>query len=197
MKNGRWMVAILGLLAAAASGTAGAQDRGIYLGGSWGQAEYADTCDDIALVTGCKDNDTAWRFFAGYQFNRNLALELGYADLGIVRAEGTFLGTPTRFIGEVKGFDLAGVLSFNVVDRLSAFAKLGGYRMRTTVDVNFGGTDTRDGETNSGLTYGLGLGYDLWKLGVRLEWQRYDNVGGGSTGEDTIDFFSIGALLRF
>lgn len=196
MKNGRWLL-LMGFLAAAAAGPAAAQDRGIYLGGSWGQAEYADTCDDLALISGCIDNDNAFRFFAGYQFNRNFGLELGYADLGVVRAEGTFLGTPTRFVAETTGFDLTGVLSFTVVDRLSLFGKLGAYRMRTEVDLNFGGAESRDGETNSGLTYGLGLGYELGILGVRVEWQRYDNVGGGSTGEDTVDFFSIGALLRF
>lgn len=196
MKNGRWLL-LMGFLAAAAAGPAAAQDRGIYLGGSWGQAEYADTCDDLALISGCTDNDNAFRFFAGYQFNRNFGLELGYADLGVVRAEGTFLGTPTRFVAETTGFDLTGVLSFTVVDRLSLFGKLGVYRMRTEVDLNFGGAESRDGETNSGLTYGLGLGYGLGILGVRVEWQRYDNVGGGSTGEDTVDFFSIGALLRF
>ena len=196
MKNGGWLV-VMGFLAAAAAGPAAAQDRGIYLGGSWGQAEYADTCDDLALVGGCKDNDNGFRLFAGYQFNRNFGLELGYADLGVVRAEGTFLGTPTRFVAETTGFDLTGVVSFTVVDRLSLFGRLGAYRMRTKVDLNFGGVDSRDGETNGGLTYGLGLGYGLGILGVRVEWQRYDNVGGGSTGEDTIDFFSIGALLRF
>jgi len=196
MKNGGWLV-VMGFLAAAAAGPAAAQDRGIYLGGSWGQAEYADTCDDLALVGGCKDNDNGFRLFAGYQFNRNFGLELGYADLGVVRAEGTFLGTPTRFVAETTGFDLTGVVSFTVVDRLSLFGRLGAYRMRTKVDLNLGGVDSRDGETNGGLTYGLGLGYGLGILGVRVEWQRYDNVGGGSTGEDTVDFFSIGALLKF
>jgi OOP family OmpA-OmpF porin len=195
MKNSRWLV-VLGLLAATAA-PAAAQDKGLYLGGSWGQAEYADTCDDLALITGCKDNDRAWRLFGGYQFNRNLALELGYVDLGTVRAEGTFFGTPTTFIGKARGVDLSGVLSFSIVERLSVFGKLGIYRIRTTTDVNFGGADSSEGETNSGLTYGLGLGYDLWKLGLRLEWQRYDNAGGGSTGEDTVDFMSIGALFRF
>jgi OOP family OmpA-OmpF porin len=196
MKNGRWLL-LMGFLAAAAAGPAAAQDRGIYLGGSWGQAEYADTCDDLALISGCTDNDNGFRFFAGYQFNRNFGLELGYADLGVVRAEGTFLGTPTRFGAETTGFDLTGVLSFTLVDRLSLFGRLGAYRMRTEVDLNFGGAESRDGETNGGLTYGLGLGYELGILGVRLEWQRYDNVGGGSTGEDTVDFFSLGALIRF
>lgn len=198
MKNGRWLV-VLGFLAAAAAAAApaAARDRGIYLGGSWGQAEYADTCDDLSPITGCTDNDNGWRFFGGYQFNRNFALEFGYADLGEVRAEGTFLGTPTVFVGTLKGFDLSAILSFDIVERLSIFGRLGAYRMRTTVDVNFGGAVSREGETNAGLTYGLGLAYNLGILGVRAEWQRYDNAGGTSTGEDTVDFFSIGALIRF
>jgi len=47
------------------------------------------------------------------------------------------------------------------------------------------------------LTYGAGLACNLWRIGLRAEWQRYQNVGTGNTGEDDIDVFSVGALVRF
>ena len=34
-------------------------------------------------------------------------------------------------------------------------------------------------------------------LGARLEWQRYQSVGGDNTGKENIDVFSIGALYSF
>ena len=36
----------------------------------------------------CDSKDTAWKFFGGYQFNRNLAAELGYTDLGKIKRVG-------------------------------------------------------------------------------------------------------------
>jgi opacity protein-like surface antigen len=72
------------------------------------------------------------------------------------------------------------------------------YRARTTVDQQGPGVVTPHAAgTNSGFTYGAGVGYNLWKLGLRAEWQRYDSVGTGDTGEDTIDVFSVGAIVRF
>jgi OOP family OmpA-OmpF porin len=195
MRKGRWLVA-LGLIAAVAAGPAAAQERGIYLGGSLGTAQYKELCDDVTLGS-CKEDDTGWRAFAGYQLNRNFALELGYANLGEVGASGLFLGLPTSFVTEVKGFDLSAILSFPLMERLSLLARLGAYRLRTTADVDVAGAVSGAGESNSGLTYGLGLGTDIGKLGIRAEWQRYENAGGGATGEDTIDFFSLGALFRF
>jgi opacity protein-like surface antigen len=52
--------------------------------------------------------------------------------------------------------------------------------------------------TNSNLTFGLGGRYDFTKvIGARAEWQRYRNVGGGSTAKDDIDVFSVGLLFNF
>lgn len=191
MKKSRWMLAILGLLALA--GPVAAQDRGLYLGGSFGQAEYADTCDNVTTATACRDHDESWRLFGGYRFNRTVAVELGFADLGNVTAV-----TPTGVRDvETRSWDLAAVLSIPIVNRLSAFGKLGAYRARTSAKLISGTATPQAGESNSGFTYGAGLGFDLGPLGLRAEWQRYDNAGGGTTGEDTIDLFSLGALFRF
>ena len=49
---------------------------------------------------------------------------------------------------------------------------------------------THDAITDSGFTYGAGLGYTLWRIGLRAEWQRYQNVG-NSINEEDIDVFSL------
>jgi OmpA-OmpF porin, OOP family len=200
MRNGRLAAAVLGFLAAAIALPAAAQDdTGLYLGGSFGYSQYKDVCIQRANVP-CDDHDQAWRFYGGYQFNRYVAAELGYADLGAVTGEGPVPGGRAKFefaVGEV--LDLSAVFRIPVVGRLSALAKVGGYRARTTVDDEgpFPGSPSHEAGTNSGLTYGLGAEYAIWKIGVRAEWQRYENVGAASTGEVDIDVFSIGALIRF
>jgi opacity protein-like surface antigen len=52
--------------------------------------------------------------------------------------------------------------------------------------------------TNTDLTYGLGAQYDFNRnLGLRLEWQRYNRMGGGLLGKSDTDNVSLGALWRF
>jgi OOP family OmpA-OmpF porin len=60
-------------------------ESGFYLGAGIGHATAKDWCHEPALASGaarCDDKDTAWRLLAGYQFNRYLALEGGYHNLG-------------------------------------------------------------------------------------------------------------------
>jgi OOP family OmpA-OmpF porin len=174
-------MAILGFLAAAVAGPAAAQDKGVYVGGSFGAVVYEESCANLPRP--CDDHDGGWRVFGGYQFSRHFAAELAYANLGRVESVGGDRDT--------KSADLSGIVSFPVAGGLSIFGRLGGYYARTKFSA--GGSDA-----GGGFTYGAGLGFDLGKiLGLRAEWQRWANVGGAGAGEDTIDLFSIGALVRF
>jgi hypothetical protein len=192
MHKTKTALSILGLAAALAAAPALADYKdGLYLGGSVGHAEVKDTCEGVTgIAATCRDHDTAWRVFSGYRFSRHLSAELGFTNLGDVSAV-----TSTGIVLEAqnKGVDGSAIFSIPLTGGLSALVRLGVYRIRTTVEV----PGSRSGETSSGYTYGLGAAYDLWRLGLRLEWQRYDSVGGAITGEDTIDVFSVGALFRF
>lgn len=196
MKIGRGLAAGVGFLVAALAGPAMAQDyQGLYLGGSVGYSQYKDICKFLLIP--CDANDTAWRGFAGYQFNRYVFLEVGYGNLGEVTGSGDLLGSPATYNREVKAWDLSGLLAFPVAGELAVLARLGAYRARTTEDQAGAFGTLHAAGTNSGFTYGLGAGLTLWKLGVRAEWQRYENVGVPDTLEDDIDVFSIGAFIRF
>jgi OOP family OmpA-OmpF porin len=193
MKKGRWL-AVLGVLLGTAAVPAAAQDdRGLILGGSVGYAQYKDICKRATVP--CTDEDeAAWRAFAGYQFSRNWSAELGYAKLGEV--SGT--GAAGSFKVEVKTWDLSALGGFQLAGPLGVFGRLGIYRARTTIDQEgpaFG--SVHDAGTNSGLTYGAGLSFPVWRVGLRAEWQRYENVGTSNTGEDDIDMFSLGVTFRF
>jgi len=202
MKIGRWLM-VLGLFAAAAAGPAAAQDPGLYLGGSVGYSQFKDSCKELPVP--CDGEDTAWRAFGGYQFNRYVAVEVGFANLGKATGSGaldpvTFPpGGQGSFQREIKeAWDLTAVFGFPVTDRLSGLVRGGMYRARTTLNVQQTGfPDTHDAGTNSGFSYGAGAEFRLGLIGVRAEWQRYENVGVAATGEDDIDVLSIGVLFRF
>jgi OOP family OmpA-OmpF porin len=190
MKKSGSMLAILGLLALASPAIA--QDQGIYLGGSLGYTQYKSSCKRATVP--CDDRDDAWRLLAGYQFNRHWSAEVGYGDLGAA----TGSGANGFFAVKTKAWDLSALASIPVAGGLSALLRLGMYRARTTIDQQGPGVVTPHAAgTNSGFTFGAGVGYNLWKLGLRAEWQRYDGVGTGDIGKDDIDVFSLGALFRF
>lgn len=189
------IIAALGVLVVAAPTLVVAQqpqDRGGYLGLSLGRADYKNTCSGIAVA--CDDSDSAWRFFGGYQFSRGLALELGYANLGAVSASGA--GVEAR--AEVRAWDLVGVGSFHFTPQFALFGKLGIYRSDVDSRGTVGSFTGNGSEKNTGFTYGAGVQYNFTRnLGLRAEWQAYDNVGGARTGEDDISAFSVGVVWKF
>ena len=177
------------------------QDAGFYLGASIGQSKAKDTCDDSGAFS-CDDTDTAWKIFAGYQFNRHLAVEAGYTDLGEVSLSAASATSSVRGTIELSAFELMAVGSFPVADRFSLYGKLGLYRAETEqkLQVTLGTLTVSDNKTekNADLTFAFGARFDITRnLGVRAEWQRYLDVGGGEIGEDDVDVLSVGLLFRF
>lgn len=179
------MKQIKSLLAVAAftvAGSAFAQQpalSSVYVGGTLGQSEFKDGCNG---VSDCDKKDTAWRILGGYQFNRYFAAELGYHDLGEASAPA----------GATEGtlWEVVGIAGYPVIDKLSVYGKLGAYRG----ELEAPGAK----ESNTDLTYGLGVQYDVIKnVGLRGEWQRYNKMGGGNLVETDVDVLSIGAIYRF
>ena len=173
--------ALLAIAALAFAGSAAAQVSlsSAYVGGTIGQAELKDACSGVA---GCDEKDTAWRILGGYQFNRHFAAELGYHNLGEASAPGATL--------EASAWELVAVGSYPIVNQLSVYGKLGVYRGELE--------GPAAEETNTDLTYGVGLQYDVLKnVGVRGEWQRYNKMGGGDIRETDVDVLSVGVIYRF
>ena len=149
----------------------------VYVGASIGRADYKVP----------DETDTAWRILAGAQLNRNFAAEIGFHHLGEVNQS---LGTRKSYV-----FELVGIGAYPVANALSIYGKLGAYYGKS----DFRSSAAGDGEdSNGGLTYGFGVQYDVVpKAGVRLEWQRYDQVGGSRAGETDIDVLNVGLIWRF
>ena len=163
-------------------------DSGWYAGGSLGQSK--GDCGSGFAGSSCDDSDTAFKIFGGYQFNKYLGAELGYAALGDVKA--TF---PTGDVTvEAKAWDVMAVGTFPVADRFNVFGKLGWFRADSDASGLASGSDS-----SSGLTYAIGAGYDFTRnFGLRAEWQRYTDVGGNNVGGETdADVMSIGVVYRF
>ena len=86
--NNLKLAAALAAVSLAAVPAAFAQEQeevsGFYIGGGAGQFNaHIDDVDDVdATVDEWDEDDTAYKFFAGYRLNRFLAFELDYINLG-------------------------------------------------------------------------------------------------------------------
>jgi len=190
------LIAVAALGAAAFSLPASAQMSmsSAYVGGGFGQSKFKDACSGGSFPgVSCDDKDTAFKIFGGYQFNKNIAAEVGYTDLGKAKASGGGVTAEEK----ATAWELSAVGSFPVWQQLSILGRLGLYYGEGKVDAP--GVSGKKNTTD--LTYGLGVGWDFTKnLGVRGEWQRYSKVkfeAAGASDESDVDVLGVSVLWRF
>lgn len=188
----------------------------IYAGGSVGRSNLSIDRDAVtgqlidlgfnAAATTVKESDTAFRLFAGYQFNPYLAVEAAYVDLGDFRFRstvdpaGTFQGTPS-----VTGEEVSAVGRYPFAERFAVYARVGGWFSRTrttytgTGSVELVSGAERQKKNASGLAYAVGGSYSLNShLGLRAEWARYMDLGNELTGGKTdARLISVGVTYMF
>jgi OOP family OmpA-OmpF porin len=198
---------ILQTLAAAAcvvaAGHTVAQDAGFYLGAGLGQAQAKDACDTsgtTAVVSSCDDKDTAWRLFAGYQFNKYFALEGGYVDWG----KSSFAGTlgATGFTGSAKawGIDGSALGLLPLADWFALLGRVGATYWDLKVEGAIPSLGLAGSASDTGLSahYGLGVQFLFAQhFGVRAEYTVYDSVGGDATGKTDIHMYGASVFYRF
>lgn len=197
-KNGKTIAIILGLLLAvtmplAARAQSGG-DRGVYVGVGGGSAEPVkyDTCDTFPQ---CSKKGTAFKFFSGWQFGRNWAVEFGYQDLG--KASASSPGTFDQSI-KVRLSDLTLLGQWLGTERVAFFGKAGAYYANTTLDTTNAGVSTRTQQSRGNLTFGAGIQYYAWRgLAIRGEGQHFMKVGGGTIGESDYNVYTLSLLYKF
>lgn len=184
---------LAGAAALAAAGTAVAQETGVYVGASLGQASYREACKDFDRVSGtpgafnCMNKeDSAGKVFAGWRFHRNFAAELSYFDYGEARETASIGGAPVEATSRAKAVGLAALLILPLAGEFSAFAKAGWMEVRSRTTV--GGTVAED-KQNEALA-GIGALYQFSRgWGLRAEYERVNDT--------KIDLFSLGVQYLF
>ncbi len=200
--------------------------HGVYFGAQGGKVDYFadgevcdelleeieesatdDTDDDVSstvaqILNGADctadSGDTGFGVFAGYRFNRNFALELGYLDLGAVTAE---LMNSTRVDGarldaegearlDATGILLSALISIPVGQRVSLFGRLGVLRwdgdLSATAsgrirlggrNISFDGLNESRKRSGTDGAYGGGVRFAFNEnLAVRAEFTRFEAI---------------------
>lgn len=211
--------ALLGALGAAAT-PALAADSGFYLYGSAGQAdtdrkaqvEATFTALGITAFTSSGDkHDTGYKLQAGWRFNRHIAIEGGYVDLGkySFRAASTAPIVATRN-GTLKidGWNLGIAASAPLNEQFSLIAKAGVLNYSTEFHCTGTGVACANpdrSDSGAPLYYGVGAGWNFnpnWFL--RAEYEVFTDVGTsfnttGTTGtsKDDVKMGSVGVGYKF
>lgn len=165
-----------------------------YVGGSAGKSDFDDGNAIPDLITsGTVDgSDSGLKIFGGYQFNKNLAVELAYVDLGKANYSGTFFGAPvTGGSVDTTGLNFSAVGIIPLSPSFELFGKVGVFFWEakardTTAGMPFSGKD--DG---TDLSVGIGASYNINRnLSVRGEWEMFKAV-------DNISLLSLGIAFKF
>jgi OOP family OmpA-OmpF porin len=147
-------------------------------------------------------SDTAFGINGGYRFNRNFAVEAAWERLGDFSYSSS-TGTDT-IDGKFKAnaLSLAGLGIYPLTPNWSVYGKAG--LARTSVDLEASsqtGATAVSSQSHSGVGWLVGAGatYDLsGGIFTKLGWDHYAAVGdGSSTGQSSIDVYSVGVGKRF
>jgi hypothetical protein len=189
----RRCVVLIAALCLLAAGPAEAKKNGFYLGASVGAStvSVADFDDDDLGDIEFSDSGTGYKIFAGYRFLTFLAVEGSYVDLG------SRTDVLDSAVGEidaeiaVTGWDLfaVGVLPIGPVD---LFAKVGGVRWDADLKASLGDESDRESDSGTDMAYGVGVGFRLWRLALRGEFEMFD-----IEGAEDVYMVSLGAAFVF
>jgi OOP family OmpA-OmpF porin len=185
---------------------------GGYIGGNFGRTTSSINDQRIvntllapgftATSIGNDDRDTGFKIFGGYAFNRNIAIEAGYFNLGRFSYNATTLpagtfGGSSKFSG--VNLDLVGTVPLG--EHFSVFGRIGAtYGETRNSFFETGAVNVlRPNSHNRGGNYkfGAGLEYDFnHSFGVRAEAERY-RVDDAIGDRGHVDLLSLGLVYRF
>jgi len=166
------IISIVLLLSAFIAAPAVAADTGFYAGVKLGSANKN--------VPGLSETNSAFGVFGGYSFNPNVAVELGYTDLG----------TAGSGIIKFTALEVSAVGTFPINQQFSLYGKLG---MASTKEEAFGLSGTR-----SAATYGLGGQFNASSnIGIRLGWEHYGFGDGAIFTQGDASLVSVAGVFKF
>ncbi len=168
-----------------------------YVEGGFGQSKVKDFGCGSPLFPTCSadDTDTSYSIHGGYRFRENMAVEFGYTYLGFAEADGT-VPPVVAFNAEFESwaYDVAAVGTWPVSEQISVFGRIGFANWKREADIFIGGGAGFASTSDSGTDplYGFGAEFAIHdRVSLRVQWQRFADVGGNDTGESDIDMTSL------
>jgi OOP family OmpA-OmpF porin len=182
-----------------------AADPGWYLLGGVGQTTGGDggqsSVDNSLTSAGATgfssnmDTPTLYKLEAGYQFNRNWALEGGYlgsSNTNYSALGGNLNGAATSS-ASFGGWNVTGVGILPLGSGFSLLGKLGVANMQESANVQGGGFSTSTNGSKTDATYGIGIKYDFSNaVFVRADLDSYNIGNSNASSRSTVGMIDIG-----
>lgn len=157
---------------------------GPYLGAGIGIASFRD---DLGSGVTLDEEDAAYKAFIGWRFDVipviDLAVEVAYTDFG----KPSQTVAAQQFEVNLRGPSIAGLLIFPL-GPVDLYGKVGVLDWK--LDRTVAGT-TRTSSGNDAF-YGAGIGFYIWKIAFRAEWERFE-----IQDVERVDMVSVHALFQF
>lgn len=188
-QNKKTSLSLAIVLAAGLAGTAAhAAEQGLFLEVGAGLSQIDMGLDNIAGVS-VDDSDTFFSVGAGFNFNRLVALEAGYVDLGEATVSIPVL--PYSASLSADGFYFGPRLTGALSSQIEGYARVG----MLVWDVEFSDSEGFVGsDDGTDVYFGLGAALKISdQLSLGADWTRYMLE---SEGED-IDIDTFGGKLKF
>jgi opacity protein-like surface antigen len=187
-----------------------ADDSGVYIGADVAYVDMPDNVQlsipNVPLLTG-RSKDTVFTpgVDIGYRFNRNLAVELGYADLGDLKANladvsgATDANARVKFAAEGVSLAVVGTLP---VGKWEPYVKVGVLFSNTTLKYSgaiAGNAFAADIDNHArDAVYGVGVRYALTdRLKLVLGATYFKDVGERGYGQSDFLKTSLGVIWQF
>lgn len=178
------------ILALAAACATPAMADEFYTGASVGRTEHKLNVSGISL----DDNGTGYKVFGGYQYNKNVGAEVGYADLG----KGAVSGGGATVSAKTKAVYAAVTGTLPLTNEIAVFGKLGAARNRTTMDATIGKVTDSAKENRTSLLFGLGASYAVTdKVAIVAEYENFGKVAKDGGDNLKVDQLSVGVRVKF
>ena len=143
--------------AMAFSGASFATTPGFYLGA---QAGMSNTNPPTATGISIDGKGAAFGLRAGYQFDKNWAVEGGYTRFANTKL--TVTGLPLTATATLNVFDIVGKGTYDFNNGVGIYAKAGIAFLRSSASANFAGNTFNLGRENATRpTAGVGVKYDI------------------------------------
>jgi hypothetical protein len=185
------LLLMTGLAAAPAlqAQAAAADLSGFYAGATLGVVRSPDACEPGRPVGDsgtCDTSGAGWNVLAGYQLNRNFAVEGAYNRFNRI----VFTNGELRTVA----WELSGIGMLPTTNNFAFLAKFGFFRSESNLTGSLGEGD----HLETGPTLGLGGQWQMGRnLALRVEWQVYANaVGSAASDASDVHRLGIAAIWR-
>lgn len=170
---------------------------GFYLLGQLGTADTHQQASNAAALSINGKMSFTGRIAGGYQFNQNVAFEIGYTQFSDVNFSGVAgINNQNVSLGE-EAVDFIAKPMLPLSNNFNIFARVGLAYFKANGSSLVNGHSYLGYSDSWDPSFGLGLGYDLTPfIPIELAWTRIQNIGGNNTTPST-DFFSLGLAYYF